>query len=72
MIQYWPNRSGIDSRYIIWWQCIIFMADRNQLAQEVKQLKAEQETRTAEWKETQAKLETKAAELVQANIDELG
>jgi len=47
------------------------MADRNQLAQEVKQLKAEQETRTAEWKETQAKLETKAAELVQANLDEL-
>jgi len=48
------------------------MADRNQLAQEVKQLKAEQETRTSEWKETQAKLEAKAAELVQANIDELG
>ena len=33
------------------------MADRNALAQEVKQLKAEQEQRTAEWKETQAKLE---------------
>ena len=47
------------------------MADRNQLAQEVKQLKAEQEQRAAEWKETQAKLEAKAAELVQANLDEL-
>tara|TARA_B100000131_G_scaffold13840_1_gene14229 strand:- start:221 stop:388 length:168 start_codon:yes stop_codon:yes gene_type:complete len=47
------------------------MADRNQLAQEVKQLKAEQEQRAADWKETQAKLEAKAAELVQANIDEL-
>jgi len=47
------------------------MADRNALAQEVKQLKAEQEQRTAEWKETQAKLEAKAAELVQANLDEL-
>ena len=48
------------------------MADRHQLTQEVKDLKAEQEERTAKWKETQAKLETKAAELVQANIDELG
>ena len=48
------------------------MADRNQLAQEVKLLKAEQEVRATEWKEAQAKLEAKAAELVQANIDELG
>jgi len=47
------------------------MSDRNQLAQEIKQLKAEQEERAAAWKETQAKLEAKANELVQANIDEL-
>ena len=48
------------------------MADRNQLAQEVKHLKADQEERAAAWKEVQVQLETKAAELVQANIDELG
>ena len=48
------------------------MADRNQPAQEVKQLKADQERRATEWKENQQLLETKAAELVQANIDELG
>jgi len=47
------------------------MADRNQLAQEVKQLKADQERRASEWKENQQLLETKAAELVQANLDEL-
>ena len=47
------------------------MADRNALAQEVKQLKAEQEQRTADWKEAQVQLDTKAAELVQANLDEL-
>jgi len=48
------------------------MADRVQLTQEVKQLKAEQEERAVAWKEAEAKLQTKAAELVQANIDELG
>jgi len=48
------------------------MADRVQLTQEVKQLKAEQDERTAAWKEAEAKLQVKAAELVQANIDELG
>tara|TARA_Y100001937_G_scaffold84962_1_gene114920 strand:- start:10 stop:156 length:147 start_codon:yes stop_codon:yes gene_type:complete len=48
------------------------MADRVQLTQEVKQLKAEQEERAAAWKEAEAKLQAKAAELVQANIDELG
>tara|TARA_Y100001938_G_scaffold94425_1_gene129405 strand:- start:6721 stop:6888 length:168 start_codon:yes stop_codon:yes gene_type:complete len=48
------------------------MADRVALAEEVKQLKAEQDERAAAWKEAEAKLQTKAAELVQANIDELG
>ena len=48
------------------------MADRNQLAQEVKQLNADQEERAAARKEAQVQLETKAAEMVQANIDELG
>ena len=48
------------------------MADRNALAKEVKQLKAEQDERTAAWKEAEAKLQVKAAELVQANIDQLG
>ena len=48
------------------------MADRVTLAAEVKQLKEEQENKAAEWKENQAKLDTKVAELVQANLDELG
>ena len=47
------------------------MADRVKLTQEIKQLKAEQEERAAAWKEAQVQLETKAAELVQANLDEL-
>jgi DNA-binding protein H-NS len=46
------------------------MADRNALAQEVKQLKAEQEQRTADWKETQAKLEAKAAYFQRGKITE--
>ena len=57
-------------RFIIWQPYIIFMSDRNQLAQEIKQLKAEQEERAAAWKEAEAKLQAKANELVQANIDE--
>ena len=48
------------------------MSDRLALAEEIKQLKAEQEERAAAWKEAEAKLQAKAAELVQANIDELG
>lgn len=48
-----------------------FMADRVTLANEIKQLKADQERRATEWKENQQLLETKAAELVQANLDEL-
>ena len=48
------------------------MSDRIALAEEFKQLKAHQEERAAAWKEAQVQLETKAAELVQANIDELG
>tara|TARA_Y100001973_G_C5033758_1_gene249357 strand:+ start:540 stop:686 length:147 start_codon:yes stop_codon:yes gene_type:complete len=48
------------------------MSDRIALAEEIKQLKAQQEERAAAWKEAQAQLEAKAAELVQANIDELG
>lgn len=48
------------------------MTDRVQLTQEVKQLKAKQEERAAAWKEAEAKLQAKVAELVQANIDELG
>ena len=47
------------------------MADRLTLTAEIKQLKAEQERRATEWKENQQLLETKAAELVQANLDEL-
>jgi hypothetical protein len=46
------------------------MADRVTLANEIKQLKADQERRATEWKENQQILETKAAELVQANLDE--
>jgi len=48
------------------------MADRTTLAAEVKQLKEDQETKAAEWKENQAKLDAKVAELVQANLDEIG
>ena len=48
------------------------MSDRIALTEEIKQLKAQQEERAAAWKEAQVHLETKAAELVQANIDELG
>ena len=48
------------------------MSNRLALAEEIKQLKAEQEERAAAWKEGEAKLHAKAAELVQANIDELG
>ena len=47
------------------------MADRVTLANEIKQLKADQERRASEWIENQQILETKAAELVQANLDEL-
>ena len=48
------------------------MSDRLSLAAEVKQLQAEQETRAAEWKEAQAALEAKVAQLVKANMDEIG
>ena len=48
------------------------MADRNQLTQEVKDLKLQLEEKAKEYKEIDVKLNTKVAELVQANIDELG
>ena len=48
------------------------MSDRLRLAAEVKQLQAEQETSAAEWKEAQAALEAKVAQLVKANMDEDG
>ena len=47
------------------------MTDRVTLANEIKQLKVDQERRASEWKENQQLLETKAAELIQANLDEL-
>ena len=40
------------------------MADRNQLAQEVKQLKADQEERAAAWKEAQSQLMMERLELM--------
>jgi hypothetical protein len=48
------------------------MADRNQLTQEVKDLKLQLEEKAKEYKEIDVKLNTKVAELVQANIEELG
>ena len=47
------------------------MADRNQLTQEVKDLKLQLEEKAKEYKEIDVKLNTKVAELVQANIEEL-
>ena len=43
-----------------------------ELAESVTKGVKEQEERAAAWKEAEAKLQAKAAELVQANIDELG
>ncbi len=48
------------------------MADRNQLTQEVKDLKFQLEEKAKEYKEIDVKLNTKVAELVEANIEELG
>lgn len=48
------------------------MSDRLSLAAEVKQLQVEQETKAAEWKEGQARLEAKTAQLLKANLDEIG
>jgi len=48
------------------------MADRNQLTQEVKDLKLQLEEKAKEYKEIDVKLNTKVAELVEANIEELG
>ena len=48
------------------------MADRNQLTQEVKDLKFQLGEKAKEYKEIDVKLNTKVAELVQANIEELG
>ena len=48
------------------------MADRNQLTQEVIDLKLQLEEKAKEYKEIDVKLNTKVAELVQANIEELG
>ena len=47
------------------------MSDRLSLANEVKQLKEEQERKANEWKEGQTRLEAKVAQLVQANMNEL-
>jgi len=47
------------------------MADRNQLAQDVKNLKADLEQKAKDYKEIEVTLNTKVAELVQANIDEI-
>ena len=47
------------------------MAARNQLTQEVKDLKLQLEEKAKEYKEIDVKLNTKVAELVQANIEEL-
>jgi len=47
------------------------MADRSTLAAEVKQLKEDQDRRATEWKESQQILDTKTAELIQANLDEI-
>jgi hypothetical protein len=48
------------------------MSDRLSLAAEVKQLQVDQEAKAAEWKEGQAKLEAKTAQLIKANMDEVG
>jgi len=48
------------------------MADRIVLAQEIKELKLQIEEKAKEYKEIDVKLNTKVAELVQANIEELG
>lgn len=48
------------------------MADRLQLTQEIKDLKLQIEEKAKEYKEIDVKLNTKVAELVQANIEELG
>tara|TARA_B100000965_G_C19394989_1_gene670745 strand:+ start:651 stop:800 length:150 start_codon:yes stop_codon:yes gene_type:complete len=47
------------------------MADRLQLTQEIKELKLQIEEKAKEYKEIDVKLNTKVAELVQANIEEL-
>ena len=47
------------------------MSDRLSLANEVKQLKEEQERKANEWKEGQTRLQAKVAQLVQANMNEL-
>ena len=48
------------------------MADRLQLAAEIKQLQEDHKRREEEFKEAQVSLDTKKTQLVQANIDELG
>ena len=48
------------------------MADRNQLTQEVKDLKLQLEEKAKEYKEIDVELNTKVAQLVEANIEELG
>ena len=47
------------------------MADRLQITQEIKELKLQIEEKAKEYKEIDVKLNTKVAELVQANIEEL-
>ena len=47
------------------------MADRLQITQEIKELDLQREEKAKEYKEIDVKLNTKVAELVQANIEEL-
>tara|TARA_R100001443_G_scaffold6248_2_gene15019 strand:- start:15 stop:194 length:180 start_codon:yes stop_codon:yes gene_type:complete len=47
------------------------MSDRLALAAEVKQMQVEQQNDAAKWKEKQAKLEAKVAQLVQLNLEEV-